>query len=182
MRKILFIILIILIGIFGLFYAIDTSYDPLDKTTIKDIFGNESVLLKQTFKHDFIGFNSKGGFYEYYEYSLNPKKVKELLDSGELYKYPLYKDGLYQTGKDTNHISILRWTKTPSTNQELRKYFNILYSSTVASNYLNRGNSSSNYIEQQGSLVSYYGGYPNGMHMYIIVPSLNKLCFIMKRI
>ncbi len=74
MRKLLFgLIAVVLVIVFYLVYA-ELSYSPLDDTTSKKLF-KQSADLEKLCSIDFLGFNSKGEFFELYKYGTNEVEI-----------------------------------------------------------------------------------------------------------
>ncbi len=77
MKKVLFgLIAIILIIVFYLVYT-ELTYSPLNETISKKLF-NQSTDLDKLCSIDFLGFNSKGEFFELYKYRVVEVEIDSL--------------------------------------------------------------------------------------------------------
>jgi hypothetical protein len=167
MRKFLFgLIAVVLVIVFYLVYT-ELSYSPLDNTSLKKLF-KQSVDLEKLCSIDFLGFNTKGEFFELYKYVTNEVEIDSLFTNVQV----------WESKELPKNTIIGKWKACP-----LDSLSSQLYEFTLTANDFDKRECSNTLNEALKNAGNYYSYiYVNELEQYFLlyIPK-EKILYYLRR-
>lgn len=173
MRKFFYILFTSLFIIGVILFIDEISYNPLKKEDFKILFHNYESGFKKQCDIDFLGWNSKGEFFDFYSYKTNTS-IKE----NNFIGYPNF-DFKWKNVDASDESVYSRWKKTPIDTISASKLKELLfledYDKYECSKLFKKQ------LTEQGNYYSYY--YVNELEQYLFLITLEKkqLYYLRKR-
>ncbi|MGY0408657.1 MAG: hypothetical protein ACWIPJ_09955 [Polaribacter sp.] len=172
MKKLLYVLLFLILTIFVVFFINERTYNPLNESDFKLLFKNYNRNLKKDCNINFLGWNSKGEFFDFYSYY---SKKNILIDT---INYPKI-NSKWKNSDFTEDSFFSKWKETPVDSLHLIKLNSLL----SLGNYNNHkcSNSFSNELNKKGNYYSYI--YINELEEYLFLFNVkdNRFYYIRRR-